>query len=272
MTVSWPTPLIMMASASLFLPLDDSLDPDMSTTSISSSGQQRSATIFVMGPLVSAPGPSAFLFLREAMSRWSFSRKICMDLRDLYVALSSSIQGPAFCTTWRPREFGRNFCEPSTFLYRACICEFHRAVRSATELRLSRLLRVGEKPGPRSAESGLFSDDEVRSAVVLVFSSDMRFFRDLISALSFSASLLILMNCVRFWYTFACRSDEARLFSFRSVSSYSRISSSVASLSICETYWSATSFGSRRIFMSTEMGPAPLEGGGRCCLRSLAVS
>ncbi len=44
MTVSCSITLTIMASASLLLPLEDSLDPTISTTLISSSGQQRSAT------------------------------------------------------------------------------------------------------------------------------------------------------------------------------------------------------------------------------------
>lgn len=42
----------------------------------------------------------------------------------------------------------------------------------------------------------LFAAD--RRAVVLVFKSDMRFLKARISPFSFSASLLILMNCVLF--------------------------------------------------------------------------
>jgi hypothetical protein len=63
---------------------------------------------------------------------------------------------------------------------------------------LSRLLNPGPANSPlKFAGPLLFVAD--RSDVVLVFNSDIKFLSDRISPLSFSASLLILMNCVRFW-------------------------------------------------------------------------
>ena len=70
-------------------------------------------------------------------------------------------------------------------------------MRSATELRLSRLLSPVENPPLNASVSVLLEED--RSAVVLVFRSAMRLRSVRISPFSFSASLLILMNCVRFW-------------------------------------------------------------------------
>ncbi len=78
-----------------------------------------------------------------------------------------------------------------------CIWELQRAVRSATELRLSLLLSPVENSPPIAELSALLEED--RRAIVLVFSSAIRFLSVRISPLSFSASLLILMNCVRFW-------------------------------------------------------------------------
>lgn len=110
---------------------------------------------------------------------------------------------------------------------RTCICEFHSALLSATELRLSRLLIVGESPPSNPGSPG--SPEVVRKAVVFVFNSDIRFLSDRISPLSFSASLLILMNCVRFCMRFCWRSAAARAFSFPSDSSNSRMPSSSTS-------------------------------------------
>lgn len=102
-------PRTMMASASLLRAVDESLEPAMSTISMSRRGQHRSATSLDIGPRTSAPGLSTFLFLRDAIRRWSLSKKICMARRDLYVALSSSIHGPAFWITCRPEDVGKNF-------------------------------------------------------------------------------------------------------------------------------------------------------------------
>ena len=142
-----------------------------------------------------------------------------MARRDFHVALSSSIQTPAFCITWRPGVAGRNFCEPSTLFhnacrpsashrkwlprsgwtFRTCSWEFHIAVRSATELRLSLLLSVGGKLSSKPDGSGPVSEDADLRAVVLDFSSDIKFRSARISPFNFSASLLILINCVLFW-------------------------------------------------------------------------
>lgn len=79
-----------------------------------------------------------------------------------------------------------------------CSCEFHMAVRSATELLRSFLLKVVGKPELKSLETSDPCEEAVRRAVVLVLSSDIKFLNARISPLSFSASLLILMNWVRF--------------------------------------------------------------------------
>lgn len=141
------------------------------------------------------------------------------------------------------------------------------------------LIAVDSAPSKEgSPDSTVF----VRSAVVLVFSSDIRFLSDRISALSFSASLLILMNCVRFCMRFCWRSVAARALSLPSDSSNSRMPSSSTSARAAATsrrprqqslntvervgrdeHWSALSLGSRRAFISRGGGSlAPLEGGG----------
>jgi hypothetical protein len=85
------------------------------------------------------------------------------------------------------------------------------AVRSATELLLSLLLRVDGKLSAPLLLSGPPREEVVRKAIVFDLSSAIKFRSARISPFSFSASLLILMNCVLFWYTFCCRSTDVRL-------------------------------------------------------------
>lgn len=73
------------------------------------------------------------------------------------------------------------------------------AVRSATELRLSLLLNVDGKLSPKPVGSDPASEDADLRAVVLDFNSDIKFLSARISPFNFSASLLILINCVLFW-------------------------------------------------------------------------
>lgn len=86
---------------------------------------------------------------------------------------------------------GKNFCEPSTLFHSVCKCVFQRASRLATELRLAFRREL-----PVSGD--LNELDDVAWPNVLV-KSDMSARRVRISPLSLSASLLILINWVRFW-------------------------------------------------------------------------
>ncbi|KAG7144823.1 hypothetical protein HYQ46_006436 [Verticillium longisporum] len=138
-----------------------------------------------MLPCPSRGGPSVLRFLRDAISRWSFSKKICVARRDL-----------------------------------ACICEFHKALRSATELRLSLLLRPVDSSPLRLVDS-LRPPAAARREVVLAFNSAMRFRSVRISSFSLSASWAILMNWVRFCITFCWRSAWALALSCRRESWYS---------------------------------------------------
>lgn len=112
--------------------------------------------------------------------------------------------------------------------------------------------------------SKLFSDSSPREdallrAVVLVLSSDIRFRKALISALSFSASLLILINWVLFWYMLCWRSVDARLRNFCNACWKLSISWSEASLRTVARYCSGCRFGSLSAFTSTD-NPGPFAG------------
>jgi hypothetical protein len=99
---------------------------------------------------------------------------------------------------------------------------------------------------------------------VFVLSSDIKFRSARISPFNFSASLLILMNCVRFWYTFCCRSVDVRFFIFCKACWYSSISFSEASLNKPAIYRSGRRLGSFSAFGSISIpwlfpgdGPLP---------------
>src|SRR2546421_6564197 len=100
-------------------------------------------------------------------------------------------------TMCRPGMAGRNFCDFSTCFHKACNWTFHMLSKFATELRFVLFLDWLSLLRGDVLISG-------RLETVLVWpsapvSSDISPRRISISDLSFSASLLILMNCVRFW-------------------------------------------------------------------------